>query len=300
MKDTHKSRDGLIANVRIDDQLTSYKTFFDHDWAKNMHELASGTRLIHLVSTLTYHWKSVANAHMMPWLMTTSLSTFAEGYREARPPSTARVIEVLQQTLTTELRGRFSRRQKKDIDAGIDRIVRRVHRDWNRNKGNPLPGLRPEDVWSALFELSEFQLSILGSQRLCYAGLYFAYENFVRQCTSLATRVPEQRYQSSFTDLQEGVKTAFGPEVADYIADRSVNVARHVRNALVHAGGRVGDKLSDIRHNIATEEGVLQVMPEDTRKLFSELKLRATKLAEKAVTLPVIRTVPPEDVRTRY
>ena len=60
------SMDEIIAHVRVDDRLASYETFFDHQWAKDIRKLASGTKLAPVVDSLTFHWKSVANAHLEP------------------------------------------------------------------------------------------------------------------------------------------------------------------------------------------------------------------------------------------
>jgi hypothetical protein len=82
-------------------------------------------------------------------------------------------------------------------------------------------------------------------------------------------------------------KAAFGEATADYcLTDQAVEAARLVRNALAHNGGRVTDELKTVSHGIDIVDQLLQVMPDDNRKLFDALKKRAFKLAETALTLP--------------
>ena len=85
------------------------------------------------------------------------------------------------------------------------------------------------------------------------------------------------------------MRSAFGEEVTSHATDQVVNVARLARNAIVHAGGRLDDKLRGMQHGLVGEDGVLQIMAADTKRLFDELKERATKLTDKAITLPEIK-----------
>jgi hypothetical protein len=285
----------IIAHVRVDSELASYQTFFDHQWAKDIHKLVRNTKLMPVVDSLTLHWKSVADAHLMPWLVTKSLSGFAAGFLKARPPVTVEVVGALQRKLVSELGDAIPRRAQKALKAAVERIAMNTRQAAVKAVEVTRSRYRPADIWAELFALPEFQLSLLGSQRLCYAGVYFGYENFVRQCTSLATGVAETEYQDSFSAMRNGMETAFGHDVTGYVVDKDVNVARHVRNALVHAGGRISDSLREIPHGLVVEGDVLQIVAADTAKLFHQLKARAFALAEQAVTLPAIKATAPVD-----
>lgn len=278
--------DDIIAKVRFDDRLASYETFFDHQWAKDIRKLVSGTRLEPPVDSLTFHWKSVANAHLMPWLITESLRNWARGFLLAHPPAGVQLVEAIQRRLVSELGDAVSRRCKKTLSAAVDRMARDVLAKGATAKEAAAGGIRSTDIWSEFIDQPEFVLSICGSQRLCYAGVYFAYENFVRQCTSLATGTDEVEYRNGFTKQREDMENVFGKPTTDCVADKYVNNARLVRNALVHAGGRISDELRRISHGLAVEDGVLQIMATDTSKLSEQLKSRASKLAEQAVKLP--------------
>jgi hypothetical protein len=68
-----------------------------------------------------------------------------------------------------------------------------------------------------------------------------------------------------------------------------VRAARLVRNALAHGGGRESEQLRAFPHGLAVENGTIQVLAQDVRRLFNVLKLKALRLTEKAVTLPSVR-----------
>src|SRR5207253_2041712 len=55
-------------NIKIDPRVDSYKTFFDHAWARKLDELVAGSKLAEPVFSLCINWKAAANTHLMPWL----------------------------------------------------------------------------------------------------------------------------------------------------------------------------------------------------------------------------------------
>jgi hypothetical protein len=285
--------DDIIANVHVDDQLAPYRTFFDHQWASEIVELVSDTKLVPVVASLALHWKSIANAHLMPWLVCESLSNFAAGFLGVRPPIDVAVVRAIQQRLVNELGDAISRRGAKTLQSAVDRIARSALEASAAAAEVTRYSFQPADFWLEFLSNREFQLSIVGSQRLCYAGVYFAYENFVRQCTSVATGVPESVYQRCFRTQLNDMEATFGHDVTERLADARVNVARLIRNSLVHAGGRISDELRQVPHGLSVEKGVLQIKATDTARLFHQLKARVSCLAERAVTLPVIKAPAP-------
>ena len=83
------------------------------------------------------------------------------------------------------------------------------------------------------------------------------------------------------------------------LTDERVDFARLVRNALAHNGGRSSPeievkntehKTDDCRvHKLMVLDGMIQVVPDDTRFLFDLLKQKVFWLAEKAKDHPKLR-----------
>ena len=137
-------------------------------------------------------------------------------------------------------------------------------------------------AWSQHFGHSEFRLSIIASQRLCYGGLYFAYESFIVECYKLLSGKPH--YQTGGKTKQD-FTSVFGEIVCDRCwSDDHVVDARLVRHALVHAGGRITNALKQRNLSITIIDSEIQITATDTADLFKLLKTRALQLAEITLT----------------
>lgn len=273
----------------IDERLESYRTFFDPKWAERIMDLAADSKLTEAVFSLCVNWKAVANTHIVPWFTVNSASHFAKGFMEAHDPlGVKKIIDVLAHRLPAEMGKPMTNMQRKRFDEAIRRIGTDVDNAMDIAKDQDESN--PESFWKELLSAegsSEFRLIIWGSQRICYGAIYHAYEDFVRQCIVLAFGNPEFDAGYRIKNLRKNAKQFFGESLAkECLNSKEVNVARLVRNALAHNGGRENDELKEQKHGILVEDGELQIMAPDTRSLFDVLKQKSYRLAENAVTLP--------------
>jgi hypothetical protein len=272
----------VIGNVRIDDRLESYKTFFDHDWSRRISDLASGTALEKAVWTLAISWKGAANTHAMPGLMMHSMYNLWQSFVNGDHAFAPALVTALADRLPAEMGSSLSNMRRKQLSSVIRHIAEQV-KDATTNAASAFD---LKTLWSDFLspDIQEFHLSLWGSQRLCYGAVYHAYENFIRQCVGIARKEPD--YQALFAQLVRDGKAAFGETVTAYcLEDQVVTAARLTRNALAHNGGRMTDRLRRIPHDLVVENEEIQIMPPHTRKLFDELKQRALTLTERAVSL---------------
>jgi len=263
--------DDLIQHVRIDDCLKSYRTFFDHDWARRIGDLASGTVLDEAVFALGITWKSVANTHLMPWLLADSLAELLQSFLGGTEPTASRVIRAIHDQLLKSIGGSLPMRARKRLSAKIndlsasailarDQAHRRLERRYNSNA-----------IWQELLQTSEFRLSIWGSQRVCYGAVYHAFEDFARHCIAIASGEEDDWRPSG--EVLEVARATYGNDFVDSIlGDHALTVARLVRNALAHRGGRLTKELENINHGFGVEDGVVQIMACDTANLYHVLK----------------------------
>ncbi|MBT6494529.1 MAG: hypothetical protein HOL01_08245 [Planctomycetaceae bacterium] len=266
-------------NQMIDNRLESYRSFFDRDWAKEINALVDGTQLDPLVFNLGIAWKGAANTHMMPWLLVDSIGGFADSFVNAHEPPTARLISALVTKLDDEVHGKIRPMMRKELKAAIQRISNQVD---DAFESQPYRFDRDE-YWMFYLEQSEFQVSLIASQRLCYAGLFFGYEDFVVNCYKILTSV--KRYQTGRSTNGDFEK-AFGPEAAQFCwSDDKIQIARLVRNDLVHNGARISPKLQELKHGLTVIDGELQILACDTSMLFHQLKKRALQLADSTLSL---------------
>lgn len=273
----------IIQQIRIDDRLDSYQTFFDHPWARQLSALVSGTKLEEPAWSLCVAWKSAANSHALPWMMMQSMKSFADGLLGAYEPFGLKVISALAQRIPAEMGTSLSNMRRKQL---VD-VIRRIRNDvYSANQANE-ERFDVEQAWQSFLDpnLIELHLSIWGSQRICYGALFHAYEDYVRHCVSVARSDPN--YRTFFKQLIRDAVALVGQTIADYcLNDRPVQIARLVRNALAHNGGKITDELRGLPHGLAVEDDAVQIMAPDTKQLFDQLKVRAYGLAEVAVTLP--------------
>jgi hypothetical protein len=278
---------GFTHGIRIDDRLESYTTFFDHAWARTIDDLGRGTKLETPVFNLCISWKAAANTCVLPWLMCTSVSDFSIGFSRGDGLTAFKLIDACAKRLPAEMPGLSNMRRKEMREA-----IAKLGKELRDTQAEFAAGVDAKQMWMAFLTgpgSQEFGLGIWGSQRLAYGAIYHAYENFIREAVGLALGDPDYRALKVSVLIADCQRT-FGKPIADLcLSDPDVDIARLVRNALAHNGGKETSQLQAVNHGIMVDSGQLQVMAPHTRQLFDLLKGRAFKLAEKAVTHPSIR-----------
>ncbi len=123
-------------------------------------------------------------------------------------------------------------------------------------------------------------------------GPGFDADYHVSRCVGLAKGKPNYKADGMQALLADARKE-FGDEVADFcLVDEQVEIARLARNALAHNGGKMNDKLQKKDHGFFVVDGVLHVVAADNHRLFNMLKVRVSKIVEKALVLPQFHPSP--------
>jgi hypothetical protein len=282
-------REMTSGEIRIDDRLESYKSFFDHAWAEGMFHLVDGTKLAEPVFLLLMNWRATANTHLLPWLMIHSIRGFEKGYLRPKEGLSEKIIRGLMKRIPDETADFLSMTSRKKLAKVIRKLgeqldeVHEVVQDVEPEEMN-VNKLFGGFIWG--HGGSEMQFSLWGSQRICYGAVFHAYEDFITQCVGLARNDPD--YQVfKWKSLASHAKDAFGQAIADYcLTDQPVEIARLVRNRLAHNGGKICKELEALPHGIEVANDILQIKPVDNHKLFAMLKERVRLLAEAAIKVP--------------
>ena len=172
-----------------------------------------------------------------------------------------------------------------------------------KNSVKTLEGLNMDDTFKDFLHGpggSELQLGVIGLCQICYGATFHAYEHFMTECIRWAKG--DKTFKAyNFAMIVKAAKTAFGDDVADFcLTHERVQLARAVRNALAHDGGRVAPdmfgkvpldvtaKLTEKLHEefFVEDDGVIRIIAANNLNLFEMLKLRVSRLVDKAVTLP--------------
>jgi hypothetical protein len=270
--------------MRIDTRLSAYETFFDKAWAKELFDLTRGTVIDEPAFDLAASWKAVANTHRMPMTMMMVLESIWKGAFAGRSVATKHLV-LLHQQICREVPGLTVTKQQQLLRA-IQRLIRKAE-EAEEEVGDCFPG---EGLWNGFVNSKdgiEFQLGVWGSQRLCYPALYHAYENFVRDVMSVRMGDPKYHIPHYKEFLKQATNHLGVAIVGECLTDPQVNLARLVRNAFAHKGGKMTKQLRELPQiPFIIENDVIQIMAPDTTNLFNVLKDRVVRLAEVAIATP--------------
>jgi hypothetical protein len=281
----------MTKNVRVEPHLESYRSFFDHAWFGKWTEETTGTPLYQPVFDLGFMWRCSANTHLLPWLMATTIQQTIERKTNMAEPFGKKYVSAVQQRLAKRMGSSLRKTQRHRMQVELDKILREV------SAVMAIPDLLPpETMWQSFLQNSEFQFALVGSQRLCYGAIYYAYEDFLTRCVGLAKGKTDYRLFRQ-KDFQKEIAAEFGSTVCDQCwDDPAVNLARVTRHALVHNGCRVTDEFKEAqkaaKRPLVVCDDEVQIMAPDTSSLFLLLKDRATLLISAALQHANIKGTP--------
>lgn len=268
--------------IRVEDRFEAYASYFDHAWSRRIRELARGSKLDEPTFSLCMNWKAIANTHRFPWLVVECLRWQMQGFLQKHEPLSVAVTEAIESRLLHVMGDDLPDTARRKLRDAIREIAQTASSA--RDDSNAM-WARTNVHWHELLPNQEFAISIWGSQRTCYAALYHTFEDFARQCIGLASGQGQDWRPGG--EIVDAAKRLFGESFVQVcLCDHAVTVARLVRNALAHHGGRVTKELANVAHGLEVENGVIQILADDTSKLFHVLKNRAYDLAAQTLILP--------------
>ncbi len=236
----------------IDPCMDSYRSFIDYEWARETDAYVADTLLSEPFFDLSRSWKEASNTHYMPWLMVQLMKSTTEGLARTHEPVGAQWVEAMAARLPAEMGGSLRHMQMLELRKALQRIEAEVS---DALRGKRLE-VDPAGVWRSLVSASEFQICLRGSQVLCYRAVYDAYEHFLLRIYKVVTGKTEYR-----------------------IRPKDFRVVRH---ALAHNGTRVTEDVRKLKPELRIEDGEIQIMPGDTKRLYDLLKQRVTRLVTEA------------------
>lgn len=251
----------------VDDRLMSYKSFFDHAWAKRLFDLTNGSALEIPSLDLCATWRGVANAAAMPWILANSVSAGIQGAATNEPPLGLKWVGVVHDKLMSEI-GELEADVVNRIKVALDRLFSHALNAFQTAKSHEV--CTPDSVWSEMFCVFEWPIALWGSQRMCYCTIVFAYEDFVQKAIAIA--FSDAAYTTNKRNMGDDIEAAFDADMRAAIWDHDqVKIARLARNAIAHNGGRLSQELKLLPHNFRVESSAIQIVPEDVRTLIQLL-----------------------------
>ena len=271
--------------IHIASDLDDYRNFFSDDWGKRIDELTVNTgQLDPLIFDLMMEWRAAAYTASLPALILEHMKAYHDGFVKTRELNT---------TLMHLANGIVARMESKLPEITSDPSLLRRIRKTVLDLGVEVEDARDasafdfpmQETWQSYLQEYVYQLSLWGSQRICYVAIYNSYDNFLTQCVRIASALTEYRSLPRKKFLSD-FSVVFGERLLKKCCDnKDLDIARCARNALSHAGGRVTPELG-LSHGFVVVDGYIHITPKDTKGLFSLLKDAVYVLAEEVITLP--------------
>ena len=275
----------IIGRVWVNDRLEHYANFFDHEWSRQTLAIAEPIEKLRPIYTdLCTAWKGTArNAHM-PWANIYSFKSFAEGFQRYKDHlgDVKKLALVMGRALVKELPG--------VSPLTLQMAIAKVVEDVSTERIDTLEGtFSAEEAWTQLFEggkTGDFQLTLAWCQRLSFTNLYFAYEDFIRQC--IAAKVGDPEFDcGDIKGLRKQMSKHFTEQLMESCLNSyEINAARCVRNALAHHGGRNIKQAVDSNHTHEVVDDVIQITALDNRDIFNVMKVKVSELVAHIATMP--------------
>ena len=270
-----------MSRIFIDDRIESYSEYFPDGWmAKASEESQPANFLNKLVLDLFLAWRTISYTASMPALVVKSMQAATLGYASYVSPDAS--IIAFGEGVLAKLSRRIpelveDRRLRSILSAEIVNLAV----EFRTARIATTPELPVEPVWRHSISNPAFVMSVWSSQRVSYLSFYNAYEAFLTQCASRAYE--EGRVRANTTEFKKVLRTEFGIDISlPCWTHPELNNARLVRHALSHANGRETPDLKKQNHGITLVDDVLQIIPEDNKKLLTILRSAVDTLIDAA------------------
>ncbi len=284
-----------VRNLKLDDRLESYRSFFDHPWAREIADISASAKILDsFVFDLMMSLKGLSRTFAIPSLAVDIAKHYSDGYHSYK----------LDGSLTMQLVNHIAERiDQRIVLASVESAeLRKVMFDMAKEISSKAKGESVEfpknELWDAMVKVepsddinspkNELRIALWSTIRVCYSGVFFAYEDFVVRCvhTSSGSRVRISQQD----EFKKTCRQFLGDTIADSCwLDQGIITAKMIRHALAHVGGRETGDLKKRNHVLEVIDGVLQILPVDVHGLFRHIMPRIKELVEWSVKQPAFQ-----------
>jgi hypothetical protein len=252
--------------------IKSYEGYIPDDWGeKTIGPIPEGTVLERLLLDLAISWRSASYTAQMPATTIRAMHAAALGRSKFVSPDSSIVA------FSERIIGQLAQQVPEIVENGAlhARLISElatISTDFP-DRAMAVKNEYPiEPIWAEFMNETPFRLSLWASQRIAFVAFYNAYEAFIVDCLKVGTG----RSQLRSTDkkpFNEALRKALCKDVSEACwFNPEINIARLVRHALSHNGGRETEDLKKQKHGVKVIGEELQVMPEDNHKMLHRLR----------------------------
>lgn len=286
-------------HIFTDSEIDIYQGYMPDEWGELTFEtIAADTVLERLLLDLALAWRTAAYTAQMPASSIRAMHAAALGRGNFVSPDSS--IVAYSEKIAVELTKQIpelteDRALRSRLMASLVTITGEL-RDRTAKVKAEFP---IEPIWAQFMNDTAFRLSLWSSQRLAFVAFYNAYEVFIVDCVKVATGLTSLRTQAE--EFRKGLRSAFTKDIADTCWFNSeLNIARLVRHALTHNGGRQTEDLKKHKHAIKLIGEDLQIVPEDNHRMLRHLRksvdsVIAVAQGDRKFIAPAAHLPPPSD-----
>ena len=268
--------------IRYDDNLESYRGFFDAKWSEKLLKKIKSTFLDEIVFELCASWKGTSSARSLPWLMVESMKQSLIGFSKVKKPIPLEVIEILIERIAKNMEKHKTTLLIQDKQA-LKKEIENIHEELLKANQEFSNHFNKEQIWDELIKAKDFVISLWMSEVNAYAAVYFAYEIFLINC--LKKKYSLESLRTTNKKFDDHLKKLVGEKVYNECwAEKFIEKARLIRHALVHNGRKITKDLEKYRNELTTEESEIVIFPHNTTTLFDELKNRVNSFCNKIIS----------------
>ena len=265
--------------ILIDERPESYGSFFTDNFADLAFNATTDVPdLYEIAFDLVAEWRSNSYSAALPATIPSALKSFHDGYTN-QEESEAGILKfanvILQKVAQTTPEITSDPALQKSLHDQLIRISAEI----DEINNNLRIELDANAVWKHYLTLSPFTLGLSGTLRIVFVAMYGAYENFIVR--ALSTAYGGRRFSvTKRKQFEKAFRDAFGNLYENCWDNDTLRSYRLVRNALVHAGGRVTPQLSGVPIPVVVHNETLHIYPQHLKDLYDLLKQPALELME--------------------
>jgi len=259
-------------HIRVCPDIKAYQDYLPDDWSEAIvKKLPVGSVLERLVLDLALSWRGASYTAQMPATSIKAMHAAALGRGKVVSPDSSIVSysDGILAKLSLQVPDLVDDRA---LRARIQAALVTVSADFRDRAAAVKDDFPIEPMWTEFLNDPPFQLSLWGSQRVAYVAFYNAYEAFLIDCLKFGTGLLRLRTTDK-PEFNDALRKALGEDVSSPCwSHHEINIARLVRHAFSHNGGRLTDDLKKQKHCIEVIEDDLQIMPQDIHRMLNRLR----------------------------
>jgi hypothetical protein len=264
--------------IHTETEMHGYEGYLPDEWCNKIVGLVpDGTVIDRVFLDLLMSWRSTAYTAQMPATAVRALhaATLGRGNFVSPDRSIVAYSDQIIQRLTQRVPELMDDRPLRATLVAELAMIASEFRDRAASVQEEYP-IQP--IWNHFMGDVAFRISLWASQRVAFVAFYNAYEGFLLDTLKVGTGLPSLRSTDKKV-FNEALRTALGKDVSGPCwSHHEINIARLVRHALSHNGGRETVELRSHKHGVKLFGDALQIVPEDNHRMLRRLRLAVEEI----------------------